>query len=431
MNRQKLTAGLIAGLAVFSALAPTTHADPPAGSGWDLNPDVIIGGGSDTTWLVSLRLEQLYNSAPGCAVVTSGTSVNKGKCSDVPGVGTPSAPTGPITGNYDHDLFVSAAPTGSGAGKGALSGLSGQTQYNPAIDYARSSSGPGTGEAALLTFWGFARDAIAVTTFGTRSGYQLTKQNLADIYSCNVTRWENLTDSNNVNLGLAPGDIIPWDMNTSSGTRSTFTGYLPGTTFGACVRKLTSGTAPLENDVKPILADAGTDGTVGTADDNANNYIWWMSFGTWSTYPYAKNGIDAGQGLTQGNAVKSNLVALPDTNGAFALPSASATNTGTYAILRTLFQVTRNGDADCRQTAASAGTCDNVDNNIYGATSGKAGAVRQFTQFLCSTTNLQMGTNPFTGRGYRSEVISALNAEGFQQVPAALRTAGYSCAVNT
>jgi hypothetical protein len=56
MNRQKLTAGLIAGLAVFSALAPMTHADPPAGSGWDLNPDVIIGGGSDTTWLVSLRL---------------------------------------------------------------------------------------------------------------------------------------------------------------------------------------------------------------------------------------------------------------------------------------------------------------------------------------------------------------------------------------
>ncbi len=428
MNRQKLTAGLIAGLAVFSALAPMTHADPPAGSGWDLNPDVVIGGGSDTTWLVSLRLEQLYNAAPGCAVVTSGTSVNKGKCSDVPGVGTPSAPTGPITGNYDHDLFVSAAPTGSGAGKGALSGLSGQTQYNPAIDYARSSSGAGTGEAAVLTFWGFARDAIAVTTFGTRSGYQLTKKNLQDIYSCAVTDWADLkADDGVTSLGLAAGTIIPWDMNTSSGTRATFVSYLAPTAFGPCVRKLTTGVAPLENDVKPILADAGTDTTAGTADDDANNYIWWMSFGTWSTYPYAKNGTDAGQG----NAVKSNLVAIPDTNGTFNVPSASAINTSTYGILRTLYQVTRNTDADCRQTAGSAGVCDNVDNNIYGGTSGKSGAVRQFTQFLCSTSNAQTGISPFSGRGYRSEVITALNAEGFQQVPAGLRTAGYACSVTT
>lgn len=425
MNRQKLTAGLLAGIAALSAFAPTTHADPPAGSGWDLNPDVVVGGGSDTTWLVSLRLEQLYNASPGCAVVTSGTSVNKGKCSD-----TTATATGPTTANYDHDLFVSAAPTGSGAGKGALSGLSGQTQYNPAIDYARSSSGAGAGEADLLTFWGFARDAIAVTTFGTRSGYQLTKQNLQDIYSCTVTDWANLTDSNGTNLGLAAGTIIPWDMNTSSGTRSTFVSYLAPTTFGPCVRKLTTGVAPLENDVKPILADAGTDTTAGTADDDANNYIWWMSFGTWSTYPYAKNGTDAGQG----NTVKSNLVAIPDTNGTFNVPSAAAINTNTYGILRTLYQVTRNGDADCRQTpgGTSAGNpCDNAANTVYGATSGKAGAVRQFTQFLCSQTNTVLGTNPFTGRGYRSEIVSALNAEGFQQVPAGLRTSGYACAVTT
>ena len=75
-------------------MAGVTHADPPSGSGWDKNPDVVIGGGSDTTYLVSQRLEVLYNGAPGCLITTSTTSANKGKCSD-----TTAAATGVINGN--------------------------------------------------------------------------------------------------------------------------------------------------------------------------------------------------------------------------------------------------------------------------------------------------------------------------------------------
>ena len=65
---------------------------------------------------------------------------------------------------------------------------------------------------------------------------------------------------------------------------------------------------------------------------------------------------------------------------------------------------------------------------------GKGGAVRQFTQWLCATNTAAHTTNLVTGVNYRTEIVSALNAEGFQQLSsgvAGLRTAGYSCAVAT
>lgn len=415
MNRKKTLLTLALGASFF--VAGTVHADPPAGSGWDKNPDIVVGGGSDTTYLVSQRLEVLYNGAPGCAIVTSGSSANKGKCSD-----TTAAPTGVTNGNYDHDLMVSAAATGSSAGVQAL--LAAGPQYNPPIDYARSSRGPSGTETDQLTFWGYARDGIAVVTFGSRSGVGLTKQDLKDIYQCVKTDWSQ--------FGQPAGPIIPWDMNSSSGTTASFKTFLDNVPFGACVQKLhPSNVAPFENDVKPILADPGADLTFDTADDNENNYIWWMSYGNWATYPYTKNGKVNGTGA----AITSNLVAVPNAvDGTLQTPDDGGIFNSTYGIMRTLFHVTRNTDADCRQTPGSAGTCDNSGATVYGSSTAKGGAVREFTQWLCRTSNAQHATNTVTGKGYRSEIVSALNAEGFQQLNgsvAGLRTAGYACQVFT
>ena len=392
-------------------MAGVTHADPPSGSGWDKNPDVVIGGGSDTTYLVSQRLEVLYNGAPGCLITTSTTSANKGKCSD-----TTAAATGVINGNYDHDIMVSAAATGSSAGVNAL--LPTGVQYNPVIDYARSSRGPSGTETNDVTFWGFARDGIAVLTFGTRGSVALTRQNLIDIYTCLPTA-DDWSD-----FGLPAGAIIPWDMNSASGTYSAFRTYIGNPTFGTCVRKLTTGAAPFENDVKPILADQGPVAGYG-ADDDENNYLWWMSFGNWQQYPYTKNGAIDGSGA----AINSNLVTVEGTS-----PSDGSIFNSTYAVMRTLFQVTKNTDADCRQVPGSAGVCDNVGAAVYGTSAGKGGAVREFTQWLCRTSNTQHAINGVTGKGYRTEIVSALNAEGFQQLSssvAGLRTAGYACEVKS
>jgi ABC-type phosphate transport system substrate-binding protein len=420
MNR-KIIAGLLIGAVSVATSVATTHADPPANSGWDKVPDVVIGGGSDTTYLVSQRLETLFNGAPGCALDT-GNTVTRAECLD------PTAtPTGPTNGNYDHDVFASAAPIGSGAGISALLGTA--QPYHPGIDYARSSRAPSGTETDTSTFWGYARDGIAVTTFGSRTGVSLTKQDLVDIYTCAKTNWNQ--------FGQPAGTIIPWDMNSASGTRATFFSYIGvggagQPAIGTCVRKLNpvgaaAAIAPFENDVKPLLADSGPDLTFGTADDNENNYLWWISFGDWITYPFTANGtVD---GVAGNAAVSSNLVTVDGTS-----PDPNSIFNSTYAIMRTLFQVTRNTDADCRQSPGTLGICDNVAATVYGSTTGKGGAVRNFTSFLCRTANNQHAVNPVTGRNYRVEVNNAVAAEGFQTLNAGvpgLRTPGYSCQVFT
>ena len=414
MNK-KIILGALVAVSCFASLAPTAKADPPAGSGWDKNPDVALGGGSDTTYLVSQRLEVLYNGAPGCALTTSTASPNKGKCSD-----TTAALTGIANGNYDHDVLASAAATGSSAGVNAL--LSTGTQYNPAIDYARSSRPISTAEAVDTTAWGYARDGIAVLTFGTRTGLSLTKQDLIDIYTCQKTNWSQ--------FGQPAGTIIPWDMNTASGTYASFRTFLGNPTFGTCVRKQVGATnGPFENDVKPLLADTGPDLAYNTADDDENNYIWWMSFGNWAKYTFTKDGVINGPGPSAGAAIQSQLVTV---DGAF--PSAASIFGSTYSIMRTLYHVTRDSDADCRQAAGTAGACDNTTNAVYGTTTGKGGAVREFTQWLCRSTASVQAVNSVTGQNYRNAIIDAVNAEGFQVLStgvAGLRTAGYSCSVTT
>lgn len=415
------TKAVISALLMAGTLLSATgvQAAPPGG-GWDDVPDVVVGGGSDTTYLVSQRLEVLYNGAPGCTIQT-GNTAGKGACS-------PAGQTTPTNGNFDHDIMVSATPTGSGAGVNAL--LPTGVQYTPAIDFARSSRGASGTEANDVTFWGYARDGIAVLTFGTRSGVALSKQDLIDIYTCAKTDWSQ--------FGGAAGTIIPWNMNSASGTRSSFYSYLGigGTgqpAIGSCVRAITagngagvaSGTLPFENDVKPILADKGPDGSFGTADDDENNYIWWMSFGNWLTYPFTKNGKVDGTGA----AINSNTVAVDG-----LAPTSGNIFDSTYPLVRTLYMATRETDADCNSVPGTDGACNNVGNAVYGGTSGKGGAVRQFTQWLCSPNTSQHATNPVTGANYRNEIVKALNTEGFQQLATSavvpgLRSTGYACAV--
>ena len=205
MNKKLLFTAAVATFGLVGGLIPTVEAAPP-GTGFDDVPDVVIGGGSDTTYLVAQRLETLYNSTPGCTITTSSSSANKGLCI--------AGQTAPANGNFDHDIFVGATPTGSSAGVVAITT---GPQYNPAIDYARSSRGPAsTAETNVATFWGYASDGIAILSFGSRTGIAVTKQQMKDIYTCQLTDWSQ--------LGQPAGPIIPWDMNAASGTTTRSSG---------------------------------------------------------------------------------------------------------------------------------------------------------------------------------------------------------------
>jgi ABC-type phosphate transport system substrate-binding protein len=462
MNK-KLLLGAIVVLCTTVGTVGTTHADPPANSGWDENPDVAIGGGSDTTYLVAQRLEVLYNAAAGCAINTAELTA-KGKCvTTAPGV-----QSGPVNGNYDHDLMISAAPTGSGSGVDALRvGMAGVangtfTQYNPQIDYARSSS---TGNAARLgntTYWGYARDSINVITFGTaHGGLCVTQLELKRIYGFSdvangitaITNWDQLRNCAGVSYPSAP--IIPWAMNSASGTNGSFTTYLAGTDPATIGRRLQpSNVAPFENDIKPLLADGGPNGTVGDADDDENNYIWWMSGGNWSQYPYTKNGCINGVGTYSpltgtcsggGTSITTANASVSDTGAVntYILPSTGTINANTYPIRRTLWHVTRNIDADCRVLAGTAGTCTNAGlddvfadpaaqatlaTNLPGYSVARAGAVREFTRWLCR--NGSGGLNPVTGRTALQDKNAALTAEGFAPTTTT-NSPGYRCEVAT
>jgi ABC-type phosphate transport system substrate-binding protein len=432
MNK-KFLVGSLAAVASLAALVPSVQAEPPADTGWDGIPDVVVGGGSDTTYVVSERLTFLYNQTPGCSIILSSSSPQKGLCSDqAPGSPT----TGPTNGNYDHDLLVGAAATGSSAGVVSLL-PPGTNTYNPGIDYARSSRGPAGTETNDLTFWGYARDGLTIQTFGTRGNINFNRQQLIDIFvNCTLTNWSQIP-------GQAAGPIIPWDMNPSSGTTASFKTYLGSggaqAVFGPCTRKLVGSTpqvAPFENDNKPIFADPGLDLVPGTADDDENNYIWWMSSANWNTYPFTKNGCVNGVGTYNaatltcngGTTINSNLNQLDGT-----LPTAGNLFASTYGLMRTVYHVTRNVDADCTVPAGAAGACA-VGPNVTGADTGKRGAVREFTEWLCRTTNAQHTVSITTGEGYRSLIVKALNQEGFQQLSATvagLRTPGYACSVST
>ena len=456
---------LAAGVATMSVPA---GALVPTGYGFDGNAHIIVGGGSDTTYRAMVGLTDLYNGSPGCPSTTAvGSTLNT--CAADPANGTNTQ------GNFQHDTVAQANPVGSGAGIASLNGFGGAV-YNGTVnngvnvDFARSSRGPartggkisGGDELSGDTFWGYSQDGVEVMSFESRGaqiqgagGSALTPAELYHIWNCDYTTWSQVPS-----LGIAPGSatdgpIVPWGLNSSSGTFGTFNSYLISqggapanwTVDGqACDRKLTAtNNYAFENDIKPLFNDAGaaiTD-TDYSSVNNPNNWIWFGSYGVLNAFSYTSNYTYP---LVTGNLW--NAIPLP-ING--ILPSSSKILANTYPIGRTLYHVTKNTDADCPQAGGvtgSAGTpgaaCDFTNNpgptlpsgtgtdlNVTGGTSGISGAVREFTRWLCRSGSAAQAIDPYTGKNYSPEITTALNNSGFTVVPVALRTSGSACQVLT
>jgi ABC-type phosphate transport system substrate-binding protein len=439
-----LVLGSVAALAFALSGAIPAGATPPTGYGFDNTAHLIVGGGSDTTYKAMVNLTDLWDGAPGCTIVTSnGATLNN--C-----VTTNANPETNTLGNYQHDTVAQANPTGSGSG---ISALINGTAYNGTTgspSFARSSRGPSGSELSSATFWGFGEDGVQIVVFNNRgsiangadpvSNPKMSAQELHNIWNCTYTTWHQVPSLGINNGDPNDGPIVPWGIQTSSGTYATFRDYIRNATgdssfdpdAGACVRKLASTSAPpFENDIKPLINDPAVLSNSAASTDNPENWIWWGSFGELSTFSF------------KGQFTRSGTLYVANAGPVLGFtPNTGNIANNTYPIDRTLYHVTKNTDADCPQT--SPGTCDfpgnpgptigggpTTDLNVTGGSSGTSGAVREFTRWLCRPSGAQQTLDPYTGTNYNSAITTALSKAGFTTVPSALRSSGSRCQVLT
>jgi hypothetical protein len=363
-------------------LANPAMAAPPAGTtGYDESPNVVLAGGSDTTFFVSNLITSLYNQSPGCA--TNNTTALYDAC-----VAGQTAPAN--YANWDHDVI--AYPYGSGSGRNALGSAALVTN---AIDLARSSSGIG-GTAATNSLYEFASEGIAVVAVNpgaklrTTGTLNVTQAQLQAIYNtasatCTAVTWAQLGDT-----GPNSADpVLPFGMNSASGTFGSFNTFVGGTAnTGACV----VGT-PFENDVSQLKSSAPVDLLTRY---NSGQGLWWISGATQTAFP--------------------NLSA---TLSPMNVNSVSYTTTTGYPLRRNVSYVAR--DADAQWTVGG----------LAGAGVGKAGAVREFLRFLCRTTNHTVDLNT-QGKGavadsYVTRISGAIQQSGFSTSVGGTNTAFGRC----
>jgi hypothetical protein len=280
--------------------------------GFDGQPHVIVGGGSDTTYAAQLAISQLWmrSSLSGCGplhVAGGGGNLANGSLNEC----VSNTDNDKNLGNYQGDTIAQANAAGSGAGMRSLVGYDGKTggldpsptRYegtvhpvpnygadhscitpttNENVDFARSSSGPKTSNSdrvpttcgtvgndlAAMTFWGFARDAITFIAFNNRATQLrssafiatggITPTDMRKIYDCTYTHWSQVPGLSAV-PGFVDGPIVPWTMNNASGTRATGTTFLT-TATGADPSWVaaTSGNFPVFDQATGSASGAGT-----------------------------------------------------------------------------------------------------------------------------------------------------------------------------
>jgi ABC-type phosphate transport system substrate-binding protein len=392
---------------------------PVAGYGFDGQPHVIVGGGSDTTFAAMLSISQLYSRSglSGCGPLHSTTKTSINEC-------TGAADQNKNLGDYQGDTIAQANPAGSGAGINSLNGVgetgalhttyegtvntisAGQALTNcinqttlANVDFGRSSRGPntsggnvatascgGTGnERAADTFWGYARDGIEWMAFNNRRTFLnqnhggvtgLTPAEIRGIYDCSIKNWSDIA-----RLGIAvgaptDGPIVAWTMNPASGTRSTGVNFLinqggapagfnPDTQTangGPCVQHLGAGANGVNDDNHaPLENDIkqlvfNAGHSLSNVATSRDNPENWVWWGSFGVFTAFPF---TSKVTNTGSGLVPTVTGLPIAiNG--ILPSASRVFNDTLGagLGRTLFHVTRKSDADCPHAAPGDGTCD-------------------------------------------------------------------------
>jgi hypothetical protein len=379
------------GMAVATVLLTLTNAVGAGSGGGGPIAASVLGSGSDTTMFMMAALDNLYLFSPGCAQIP-----------------TPSGPTpwldfscqspdpsGTITTeNYSHDQVHEAYFLGSSNGINQLcqQGTAGVAN----IDFARSSRGPKAnhGDCAGLNFVAYATDGISVEAFddGTtasgmhgminqsgkclRSGtpttaqFCLTQSQLQAIFvSCTITNWSQVGGQN------VP--IVVYTAQSGSGTRSTFDGFLGGSSSNCATN---AHIIPENSNAAIALADKP-------------GVIFPFSFGNWTANvkPHLSTTANKGSKLAMIDKIA---------------PTAGTIGAQTFPFWRYLYNVY------CRQSAAGNGGCSNVTGGSSSAAISYVGE----NGWICKDST-DHATSPWTGNNYRTDIEAAIKAAGFVALP--------------
>ena len=336
------------GAAVIAlALQATAPADAALGVPFTNSAvDRIYGGGSDTTYTLMNDLASAFHESDGCLLNAAsfpltGTSPTQNQCQS----GAGAAITGDnIYENYDHDMVINFFPQGSNAGRGQLCNQKTSADGSgpnkdprvPYIDFARSSSAPGTGfqctvanggeSGTALNFVAFARDAISWTHWNTGGGgggaavTNLTVAQLRDIFiTCAITQWGAVG-------GEAGEPIIVYTAIPGSGTRSTWEGFLGGGNSETCIPaqfkdgNVGNGERVVrEHQMEPVEQAFNDPGAA-----NESNSIYYMSFGLHESNP----GFAGSSLIGNVNGIVPNETTIVD---------------GTFPFSRNMYNVYRTG----------------------------------------------------------------------------------------
>ena len=315
----------IACLLGVSMLAPTAHAasDIPF---TDDNSTRVVTAGSDTTYFLLNDLAVLYNESEGCfqtsvAMPLTTTSPKQGQCTGATtpesNAASPAQNNAVKTENYDHDTVFNLFPQGSSAGRRQLCGqkFPGRDSRLPAVDIARSSSGPGegfqctatnatvngtqlypAGTGRTLRFIAFARDALTWAKWTTPKGAStavtnLTQAQLNQIFvTCTITNWST------VGGGDAP--IRVWTAISASGSRAVWDAFIGGNSETCIPAAYKDGNQAngerviREHFAPPVEAATGENCTVPTSVNcgaDEGNSIFFFSTGVWNTSAGARS----------------------------------------------------------------------------------------------------------------------------------------------
>jgi hypothetical protein len=246
MKRSKLVLAALAATISVGLLAPASpvSADPKFA-------DALVGAGSDTTMDVMAALSGFANGKAFTPVQSSSASGSKHIASW----------DSKLASHTDNCIApklkapTTYRPNGSSEGRRALSRAIDGTVYGPAdqcggskvvtglFDYARSSSGPSSGDTGTaLTYVPFGRDALAVAYYanGVTPVTDFTRAQITSLYT---------TGPQTIN-GV---EVVPCGIQLGSGTYQSWLG-------------MTAATAPQDESSTAICQAAGT--TTGRIQEN-------------------------------------------------------------------------------------------------------------------------------------------------------------------
>lgn len=204
----------LAGAAVLGAAMVVTFsgpvlADPPSGT----TPSQLdlVGVGSDTTQGVMNHVAGAYNAEAWGGLTRLHSFDATGSATITPKAGCAEMPR----------------PNGSSAG---IAALAADASTPPCIDFARSSRAKKTdGSEDGLAFFALARDGVTwVKQTTSNAPASLTKAQLAGIYSCQLTTWNQVG-------GTSTNVIKPYLPQSGSGTRSFWLSAIGVASPGSCV----------------------------------------------------------------------------------------------------------------------------------------------------------------------------------------------------